>query len=111
MRAWHPRACARARARSAAGNPWSGGRSATKLLGVVRCLVKLKALELRLPGVGEGLLRAPAEALAAAGRDDVPLLYWTGAAWGGALSYGLDQPGLVADLPETLPVNPPAVSP
>lgn len=59
----------------------------------------LRALELRLPGVREVLLQAPADALAAADRDDVPLLYWSAAAWGGALSYGLDQPELVADLP------------
>jgi hypothetical protein len=31
--------------------------------------------------------------------EDVPLLYWTAASWGGAISLGLDQPGLVADLP------------
>ncbi|MEN8161642.1 MAG: TRAP transporter TatT component family protein [Myxococcota bacterium] len=59
----------------------------------------LRALELRLPGVREDLLRDPAGALAAATRDDVPLLYWSAASWGGALSYGLDQPALVADLP------------
>jgi predicted anti-sigma-YlaC factor YlaD len=59
----------------------------------------LRALELRLPGVGERLLRDPSGALTAATRDDVPLLYWSGASWGGALSYGLDQPALVADLP------------
>jgi predicted anti-sigma-YlaC factor YlaD len=59
----------------------------------------LRALELRLPGVREALLREPADALAAAETADVPFLYWSAAAWGGALSYGLDQPGLVADLP------------
>lgn len=59
----------------------------------------LRALELRLPGVREALLRQPADALAGADVDDVPYLYWSAAAWGGALSYGLDQPGLVADLP------------
>ncbi len=59
----------------------------------------LRALELRLPGVGEALLREPADALLGAERRDVPLLYWSGATWGGALSHGLDQPGLVADLP------------
>lgn len=59
----------------------------------------LRALELRRPGVGEQLLVAPEEALAWAGPADVPLLYWTGAAWGGAVALGLDQPALVADFP------------
>jgi hypothetical protein len=49
--------------------------------------------------VRDGLLRDPANALAEARREDVPLLYWTASAWGGAISLGLDQPGLVADLP------------
>jgi predicted anti-sigma-YlaC factor YlaD len=59
----------------------------------------LRALELRLPGVEERLLSDPGSALEGATPDDVPLLYWSAAAWGGALSYGLDQPDLVADLP------------
>jgi predicted anti-sigma-YlaC factor YlaD len=59
----------------------------------------LRALERRRPGVGERLLAAPEEALAWAGPADVPLLYWTGAAWGGAVALGLDQPALVADFP------------
>jgi hypothetical protein len=49
--------------------------------------------------VEERLLRDPGSALDGATPDDVPLLYWSAAAWGGALSYGLDQPDLVADLP------------
>lgn len=59
----------------------------------------LRALELRQPGVGAELLRAPEDALAWARQDDVPLLYWTGAAWGGAVALGLDEPALVADFP------------
>ncbi len=59
----------------------------------------LRALELRLPGVRDALLRDPAGALDGSRREDVPLLYWTAASWGGAISLGLDQPGLVADLP------------
>jgi predicted anti-sigma-YlaC factor YlaD len=59
----------------------------------------LRALEARQPGVGDELLVAPEGALAWAGPEDVPLLYWTGAAWGGAVALGLDQPELVADFP------------
>jgi predicted anti-sigma-YlaC factor YlaD len=59
----------------------------------------LRGLELSIAGVRDGLLRDPANALAEARREDVPLLYWTASAWGGAISLGLDQPGLVADLP------------
>lgn len=59
----------------------------------------LRALELRHPGVGEALLRAPEDALGWAEPADVPLLYWTGASWGGAIALGLDRPDLVADLP------------
>jgi predicted anti-sigma-YlaC factor YlaD len=59
----------------------------------------LRALELRRPGVTGELQRAPESALDWARRGDVPLLYWTGASWGGAIGLGLDQPALVADFP------------
>jgi len=59
----------------------------------------LRALEQRHPGVGEQLLLAPEGALDWAGRADVPLLYWSGASWGGAIALGLDRPELVADFP------------
>src|SRR5688500_11700067 len=32
-------------------------------------------------------------------KEDVPLLYWTGAAWGKAVSLSLDRPALIGDLP------------
>ena len=41
----------------------------------------------------------PAGALAAATREDVPLLYWTAVAWAAAISLGKDDPALVAGLP------------
>lgn len=59
----------------------------------------LRALELRFPGVGEALRVLPESALAAARTSDVELLYWSGAAWGSAVSLGLERPELVADLP------------
>jgi predicted anti-sigma-YlaC factor YlaD len=58
-----------------------------------------RALELRRSGVVEKLQLDPETALAWAGRDDVPLLYWTGASWGAAIAIGLDRPDLVADMP------------
>jgi predicted anti-sigma-YlaC factor YlaD len=59
----------------------------------------LRSLELESLGIGRQLEVAPETALAAFGVDEVPLLYWTGAAWGGAISLGKDRPELMADLP------------
>jgi predicted anti-sigma-YlaC factor YlaD len=59
----------------------------------------LRALELRAPGSTAALRRRPESALGWAVAADVELLYWTAAAWGSAISLGLDQPELVADLP------------
>jgi predicted anti-sigma-YlaC factor YlaD len=58
-----------------------------------------RGLEIRQQGIAGRLLTDPDRSLGWAKRDDVPLLYWTGASWGAAISLGLDQPGLVADLP------------
>jgi predicted anti-sigma-YlaC factor YlaD len=59
----------------------------------------LRHLELRHAGLGTRLVTDPAGAVAGAGRDEVPALYWTGASWGSAIALGLDQPALIADLP------------
>jgi predicted anti-sigma-YlaC factor YlaD len=59
----------------------------------------IRALELRQRGVEGRLFTEPERALAWAKQGDVPLLYWTGASWGAAIAIGLDQPGLVADVP------------
>ncbi len=59
----------------------------------------LRSLELESPGIGRRLEVAPETALVAFGVDEVPLLYWTGAAWGGTISLGKDRPELMADLP------------
>lgn len=48
----------------------------------------LRGLELNLPGVRERLVTDPDAALSKATRKDVPLLYWTGAAW--AAAFALD---------------------
>jgi predicted anti-sigma-YlaC factor YlaD len=50
-------------------------------------------------GSGEALLQKPESVAARARREDVPLLYWTAASWGAAISIGLDRPELAVDLP------------
>ena len=59
----------------------------------------MRALELRHRGIGTQLMMAPDAAVAAATAAEVPLLYWAAAAWGSAISIGLDRPELVADFP------------
>jgi predicted anti-sigma-YlaC factor YlaD len=59
----------------------------------------MRALELRHDGVAQNLMLDPGNALAWAREDDVELLYWTGAAWGSAVSIGQGKPALVADVP------------
>jgi predicted anti-sigma-YlaC factor YlaD len=59
----------------------------------------LRGLEARHPGFEAGL-RADAlreKTLAAATNADVPLLYWTGAAWGAAISLSKENAELTAD--------------
>lgn len=46
----------------------------------------MRALETRHPGVGQRLQRDPKAALASTTTADVPALYWTAVAWGGALT-------------------------
>lgn len=58
-----------------------------------------RSIELEAPGVIERLKTEPETALESFGVDQVPVLFWTGAAWGGAISIGQDRPDLVADLP------------
>jgi predicted anti-sigma-YlaC factor YlaD len=57
----------------------------------------LRLLELDHAGIAGRLMTDPAGA--AAEIDDVTALYWTGAAWGAAISLGKDRPDVVADLP------------
>jgi predicted anti-sigma-YlaC factor YlaD len=59
----------------------------------------LRAMEVRFPGIGPSLLKDPAPALAKAQKADVPLLYWTAAAWGSAIALALDKPDISIDLP------------
>lgn len=59
----------------------------------------LRAMELRFPGIGQKLLADPVPPLAKAQKKDVPLLYWTAAAWGSAIALGVDRPEIVIDMP------------
>jgi len=58
----------------------------------------LRGLEQRFPKVRVALLRDPKMALAAAKKSDVPLLYWSAASWGAALSLGIGRADLAGDL-------------
>jgi predicted anti-sigma-YlaC factor YlaD len=58
----------------------------------------LRALEGRYPGLSDGLRRDPETAVARLALDDLELAYWTAAAWGSAISLGLDQPAVAADI-------------
>jgi predicted anti-sigma-YlaC factor YlaD len=59
----------------------------------------LRAMEVRFRGIGPRLIADPVPALTRARREDVPMLYWTAASWGAAISLGVDQPDLAVDFP------------
>lgn len=59
----------------------------------------LRGLELRYPGIGAALDSEPADAVARARKEDVPLLYWTAASLGLAISTSKDNPEMIAQLP------------
>lgn len=58
-----------------------------------------KAWEVKYPGFTERYYKNPEETLKQVKREDVPLLYWTAAAWGGAISNAKSEPAVVIDLP------------
>ena len=58
----------------------------------------LASLELDFPGIGAELRREPHEAAARLGPGALERAYWTGAAWGSAVSLGVDRPEVVADV-------------
>ena len=58
-----------------------------------------RAMDVRWKGMTAALMRDPDAALKRAKAKDIPLLYWTAASLGAAVSLGLDQPELVVDLP------------
>jgi hypothetical protein len=58
----------------------------------------LRALDLRHRGVSHVLPKDPKAAVAAMARDDVPALYWTGVAFGGALTVSANPLTRVGDV-------------
>ena len=60
----------------------------------------LRGLETRHAHFGERLRTDPRAAVRAASAADVPLLYWTAAAWGAAIAVSKEVPELVADQPQ-----------
>lgn len=61
----------------------------------------LQGLEVSSPGITEKLksMRGLGEAVAPLKKEDVPLVYWTAAAWALAISNGKEDMSLVAELP------------
>jgi predicted anti-sigma-YlaC factor YlaD len=59
----------------------------------------LRRMELRHKGITAALSAQPEQALSGMTREDVDVLYWTGASWGSAIAIGLDRPEFIADLP------------
>lgn len=60
----------------------------------------LRGLEVAHPGFTAQLHTQPRQAVQMARRRDVPLLYWTAAAWASAISLSKDEPALVAEIPQ-----------
>jgi hypothetical protein len=58
----------------------------------------LRALEGRHAGLSDALRRDPRAAAGRLSPKDVELAYWTAAAWGSAISLGLDRPEVAADV-------------
>jgi hypothetical protein len=61
----------------------------------------LRAMDVRFKGMSARLYKDPAKAFENVNvkKEDVPLLYWTAASWGSAISLGLDRPDLTGDFP------------
>ncbi len=57
----------------------------------------IRGLEVVHPAFGDKLRRDAKAAVRMATPGDVPLLYWTAASWGAAISLSKDNPDLVAD--------------
>ena len=57
----------------------------------------LRGLEVKHPGFEQALRKNPKAAVKSATVSDVPLLFWTAAAWGSAISVSKDDPALVSD--------------
>jgi len=58
----------------------------------------LRGLEVKHPGFGKALLADPKVAVRSATKADVPLLYWTAAAWASGISLSKDDPEMVGQI-------------
>jgi predicted anti-sigma-YlaC factor YlaD len=59
----------------------------------------LRGLETKHKGFADALNQNPQLAVKTANKKDVPLLYWTAASWGLAITLSKDAPDLIVDLP------------
>ncbi len=59
----------------------------------------LRALEVAHPGFSAALRSDPSTALKVTTSEDVPQLYWSGAAWAAMIALSKDNPDEVADVP------------
>jgi predicted anti-sigma-YlaC factor YlaD len=59
----------------------------------------IRGLETTHPGFGVSLNKDARNAVQAARQADVPLLYWTAASWGLAITLSKNEPDLIADQP------------
>jgi len=59
----------------------------------------LRGLDVAHPGFSKSVLANPKVAVTVATKPDVPLLYWTAAAWGSAISLSKDNPELIGQVP------------
>jgi predicted anti-sigma-YlaC factor YlaD len=57
----------------------------------------LRGLEASHPNLTQELSRNPKAAVQSATIDDLPLLFWTAAAWGAAISISKDDPSMISD--------------
>ena len=59
----------------------------------------VRGLETTHRDFGAALNKDPQMAVTAAKKEDVPLLYWTAASWGLAITLSKNEPGLIVDQP------------
>jgi predicted anti-sigma-YlaC factor YlaD len=60
----------------------------------------LRGLETSHEDIRDELYRDPENAVQGLVAEDVPLIYWTAASWGKAISLSKDDPDLIVDLPQ-----------
>lgn len=75
------------------------GRQRAKRLFIRARDYGLRALEISHPGISDSITKDPSAAVRRADKKDVAALYWTGVAWGSAISVAKDNMALVAELP------------